>query len=81
MQGWIGVNCKDETKENARGTLCSLLVQLAAQSDAYSNILSALYSENHAGSKQPTDNELRESLKNMLAVPDQAPIFIVMMSV
>jgi len=69
---------KDEAKKNARGALSSLLVQLAAQSDAYSNILSALYSENHAGSKQPSDDELRECLKDMLAVPDQAPIYIVM---
>ncbi|KAH9969645.1 hypothetical protein BC827DRAFT_20964 [Russula dissimulans] len=68
---------KDEAKKNARGSLSSFLIQLAAQSDAYSEILSALYSENHAGSKQPTDDELRESLKNMLAVPDQPPIYIV----
>jgi len=69
---------KDEAKKNVRGALASLLIQLAAQSDAYSRIVSALYSENHAGSKQPSDDELRECLKNMLAVPDQAPIYIVM---
>jgi len=27
---------KDEAKKNARGALCSLLIQLAAQSDLYS---------------------------------------------
>ena len=68
---------KDESKKNARGALSSLLVQLAAQSDHYSEILSALYSEHDAGSNLPTDEELRESFKNMLAVPDQAPIYIV----
>src|SRR6267154_4266639 len=68
---------KDESKKNARGALSSLLVQLAAQSDRYSEILSALYSEHDAGSNLPTDEELRESFKNMLAVPDQAPIYIV----
>src|SRR5712671_1707968 len=68
---------KDEAKKNARGALCSLLIQLAAQSDAYSEILSALYSENYAGSKQPTDDELKECLQDMLAAPDQAPIYIV----
>src|SRR5712672_2620591 len=62
---------KDEAKKNARGMLSSLLVQLAAQSDAYSEILYALYSENHAGSKQPTDGELKETLTKMLSVPDQ----------
>jgi len=69
---------KDEAKKNARGALSSLLVQLAAQSDAYSEILYALYSENHAGSKQPTDGELKETLTKMLSAPDQAPIYIVM---
>jgi len=54
---------KDEAKKNDRGALSSLLIQLAAQSDAYSEILSALHSKNHAGSKQPSDNELRECLK------------------
>ena len=68
---------KDEAKKNARGALSSLLVQLAAQSDAYSKMLSALYSEKDAGNRQPTEDELRECLKNMLAVPDQAPIFII----
>ena len=68
---------KDESKKNARGALSSFLAQLGAQSDRCSDILSALYSEHDAGSKQPTDEELRESFKNMLAVPDQAPIYII----
>jgi len=68
---------KDESKKNARGALSSLLVQLAAQSDAYSEILSALYSEHDAGSKQPSNDALRNSLETMLTIPDQAPIFIV----
>ena len=68
---------KDESKKNAHGALSSLLTQLAALSDPYSEILSALYSEHDAGSKQPTDDELRESFRNMLAAPDQAPIYIV----
>jgi len=68
---------KDESKKNARGALSSLLVQLAAQSDAYSEILSALYSEHDAGAKQPSNDALRKCFESMLAIPDQAPIFIV----
>jgi len=68
---------KDEAKKNAHGALSSLLIQLAAQSDPYSEILSALYSEYDAGSMQPSDDALKMSLKNMLAVPDQATIYIV----
>jgi len=69
---------KDESKKNARGALSSLLVQLAAQSDAYSEILSALYLKHNAGFKQPSDDALRKSLESMLGIPDQAPIYLVM---
>jgi len=68
---------KDQSKKNARGALSSLLVQLAAQSDSYSEILSALYSKYDAGSMQPSDDALKISLKRMLAIPGQAPIYIV----
>jgi hypothetical protein len=68
---------KDESKKNAHGALSSLLVQLAAQSDPYSEILSALYSEHDAGSMQPSDDALKMTFKSMLAVPNQAPIYIV----
>jgi hypothetical protein len=68
---------KDESKKNARSALSSLLVQLAAQSDAYSEVLSALYSKHGAGSKQPSDDALRKALESMLGIPDQAPIYIV----
>jgi hypothetical protein len=68
---------KEESKKHARGALSSLLVQLAAQSDAHSEILSALYSTHDAGSRQPSDDALRKSLESMLAIPNQAPIYII----
>jgi hypothetical protein len=68
---------KDESKKNARGALSSLLVQLATQSDAYSEILCDLYSKHDSGSKQPSDDVLRKSLDDMLAIPGQTPIYIV----
>ncbi|KAH9966534.1 hypothetical protein BC827DRAFT_1152961 [Russula dissimulans] len=67
---------KDESK-NTRGALSSLLVQLATQSDAYSEILSDLYLKHDAGSKQPSDDVLRKFLEDMPAIPDQTPIYIV----
>src|SRR5712671_2726433 len=51
---------KDESKKNARGVLSSLLVQLAAQSDAYSEILSALYSKHDAGSRRCAEKVIRK---------------------
>ncbi|KAH9957784.1 hypothetical protein BC827DRAFT_1157101 [Russula dissimulans] len=68
---------KNETKKNSRGALSSLLLQLAAQSDVYSKNLSALYSEHHVGSKQPSEYALKECFKKMLTVSGQGPIYIV----
>jgi hypothetical protein len=68
---------KDESKKNARGALSSLLAQLAAHSDAYSEILSALHSKHAAYSKKPSPDALRKSLESMASIPDQAPIYIV----
>ena len=68
---------KDQSKQDARSVLSSLLIQLAAQSDAYCKSLSALYSAHDAGSQQPGEYALRKCLGNMLMLQDQGPIFII----
>jgi hypothetical protein len=68
---------KDTRKQAAQGALFSILSQLAAQSDVYSNILSELYSAHDSGSKQPSEDSLKECLNKMLELPEQGPIFIV----
>lgn len=68
---------KDTSKQGARGAFSSLVIQLAAQSDAYSKILSDLYSIHDSGSKQPSDDALRECLRGMLELQEQGPIFII----
>ena len=68
---------KDTSKQRAQDTLSSLLIQLAAQSDACSNILSDCHSTCDFGSKQPSEDALREFLRKMLALPEQGPIFII----
>jgi hypothetical protein len=67
---------KDASKKAVRSALTSLVVQLAAQSDVYSDILSGLHSEHDSGSKQPSEDALKECLQNMFALPGQPPIFI-----
>jgi hypothetical protein len=69
---------KDDSKKNAHGALSSLLIQLAAQSDVYSNFLSASYSKHNAGSKLPSESALKECFAEMLTFPDQGPIYIVL---
>lgn len=69
---------KDESKQDARSALSSFLLQLAAQSDSCSDKLSTLYSAHDAGSKQPSEDSLRECLVSMLTLQDQGPIFIML---
>jgi NACHT domain len=68
---------REEQKKGFRGLLSSVLVQLCHQSDAYCDILSNLYSEHKDGSEYPSDGRLVRCLKDVLKVPRQAPIFLV----
>jgi len=68
---------KEDEKRDLRGLLSSVLVQLCRQSAAYCNILSKFYSEHEDGSKSPSDHALVRCLKNLLELPGQAPIFLI----
>jgi hypothetical protein len=68
---------RDTKKQQVTGLLASLISQLSAKSDAYYNILSALYSECDAGSRQPSDDELMDCLEDMLKLEGQPPIYII----
>ncbi|KAI0292977.1 hypothetical protein B0F90DRAFT_1928377 [Multifurca ochricompacta] len=69
---------RDRAKQDSRGLLSSLLVQLCKQSDLCFDILSRLYSTHEGGSVQPSDDALLECLKDMLARPEQGPIYIIL---
>ena len=75
--GFFYFDFKDQSKQDARGALSSLLTQFAAQSDAYCESLSAFYSAHNAGSHQPSEGELRKCLSNMLSLQNQGPMFII----
>ena len=67
---------REDQKRNRRGILSSLLVQLCQQSDAYYDALSNFYLEHDHGA-QPSDTELTQCLKHLLALPGQAAAYIV----
>ena len=54
-----------------------MLVQLCHQSDAYCQLLSRFYSEYANGSQNPSDDALVQILKDILEVPGQAPIYLI----
>jgi hypothetical protein len=61
-----------------RGLLSSLLVQLCHQSDSYSDILFKFYSEHAKGSRYPSDDELARCLTDLLKLPGQAPVYVIL---
>ena len=68
---------QDIGKQDARSLLSSLLIQLCLESDKYSEIISSLYSTHGNGSRQPSEDVLLKSLKDMLKFPRQGELFIV----
>ena len=68
---------REDGKKDLRGLLSSVLVQLCHQSDSYYQILSSFYSEHENGSQHPGDDELIRRLKDILKVPGQAPVYLI----
>jgi len=68
---------RDVKKQNRYGLLSSLLSQLSAQLDSYHDILAKLYSNNADGMRKPTSSALTECMKEMLSLPGQGQIYIV----
>ncbi len=68
---------REDEKKDLRGLLSSVLVQLCRQSDSYCDILSEFFSEHGNGSRAPSDNSLMRCLKDLLELPGQAPVFLI----
>jgi hypothetical protein len=68
---------KDHQKRDLRGLLSSVLVQLCHQSGSYCDILSDFYSEHAKGAQWPSDDALVQCLKDLLTLPRQAPVYLI----
>ena len=68
---------REDQKKGLRGLLTSLLIQLCHQSDSYSDILFKLYSEHAKGIHHPSDDVLAGCLKDLLELPGQAPVYLI----
>src|SRR5260221_11926977 len=68
---------REDQKKELRGLLSSLLVQLCHQSDSYCDILSKLYSDHAKGLRSPSDDALVGCLKDLLKLPRQAPVYVI----
>jgi hypothetical protein len=68
---------REDQKKDLRGLVSSLLVQLCHQSDSYCDILSKFYSEHANGSRYPGDDALAGCLKDLLKLPGNAPVYLI----
>jgi hypothetical protein len=68
---------RDVKKQDCYGLLSSLVLQLSAESDSCYNILSQLYSDNMNGMREPDIDSLKECMNEMLNLPVQGPIYII----
>jgi hypothetical protein len=68
---------RDANKQGLRDLLCSLLTQLPASSAPHCDILEKLYLAHDKGKSQPGDSDLAKCLKEMLALPNQHPTYLI----
>jgi len=68
---------RNASKQGLHDLLPSVLTQLSARSSPRCDILFKLHSDHDHGTKQPSDSDLTKCLKDMLALPDQRPIYLI----
>jgi len=68
---------RDVNKQNRRDLLPSLISQLSDQSHRHYDILNGLYLKHKSGAQKPSEDELIQCLKDMLTLPNQPPVYII----
>ena len=68
---------RDVKKQDGYGFLSSLVSQLSAESDSCFSILSQLYSDHSRGIRKPDIDALKKCMADMLSLPRQFPIYII----
>ena len=69
---------RETDKQDLRNALASLLTQLSAYSDSYCDILSHVHQAHDNGAYKPSVRTMITSFKEMLALPDQGPVYIIL---
>ena len=69
---------KDLRKQTCHDLLLSLVSQLSTRSSHCYGILHGVFEAHENGSRQPSDDALKECLKQMLILSEQRPIFIIL---
>ena len=69
---------RNVNKQGFHDLVPSLLSQLSVRSSLLCDILSKFYSAHDDGRNQPSNSALTNCLKDMLTLPDQPPIYLIM---
>ncbi|KAF8263400.1 hypothetical protein EI94DRAFT_1807255 [Lactarius quietus] len=69
---------RDLDKQTCHDLLLSLVSQLSTRSSPCCDILHRVYKTHEKGTRQPSDDTLKECLKDMLRLPGQGPIYIIL---
>ena len=69
---------RDTDKQNLHNALPSLLTQLSASSNSCCDILSRVHKSHNNGAYKPSTEAMITCLKDMLALPDQGPVYIIL---
>jgi hypothetical protein len=69
---------RDTNKQTLDNALPSILTQLSARSDSCCEMLSRIYVAHDDGAHMPNTSAMIECLKEMLALPGQGPIYIIL---
>src|SRR5258708_31365052 len=68
---------RDVNKQNRCDLLPSLITQLSNQSHRHCDILNDLYLKHQSGAQKPSEDELIQCLNDMLVLPNQQPVYII----
>jgi hypothetical protein len=77
MMAYYYFDFRDIKKQDCYGLLSSLILQLSSESDSCFNFLSKLYLDNARGLRTPDIDALKLCLTDMLSLPGQGPIYII----
>ena len=75
--GYFYFDFRDTGKQHGRDLVTSLLHQLSAGSGPRCDLLSRLHAAHDGGARQPSDETLINCLKDMLTLPDQCPVYLI----
>jgi hypothetical protein len=68
---------RDDKKQDRYGLISSLVSQLSIELDSCYKVLAQLYSDHASGTRRVTTSTLTACMKDMLSLPGQGPIYMV----